>query len=895
MPAKEKPSSSKWLKQVIFANENAIADSQLLSTGDVIQKLTINGAIEEAWVFSCALRCVSTILDREYLSTAAKLQVGSQESLPQSHRASVGEKLVLLRQLLRLMGDGFSMAIPADIVKGKPNDANVWGLRFRSSRSNRLTVSAEAASFSESPWGSGKFDPKLFDPRAELRRRFDYQPPDGALICSTPFKSYQSKTQKEAMRAIFLAPERSVILISLPTGSGKSLFCQLPALHWTRKGNDANGKLTVMICPTLALIEDQYQAATTAFGNRNDKVVRAIGGTPDAQRQQILTRIEGGAAALVLMTPEVALGYANEALKEAARHSNIRMLVVDEVHLLETWGTKFRPAIQRLANLRRELSDLDPHITTVLLSATIKPSTTQRIQTLYVGDQDRFVFFNGSDIRNEHDFVKSVHQDAQSRENFIHRSVHKLPRPMIIYTTRVDDAEQITNDLVKVGFNRLRCFTGRTQDQDRQKIIEDWRKDRIDLVVATSAFGLGIDKADVRVVLHATIPESLDRFYQEVGRGARDGFPCLSWMTAVRDDNQLASKHALGSILTPKLLAERWLALVRDGERDVQQQSAIVWRVDLNARWKRVREQSEQSGDKNQEWNEGTLLFFERAGLINWRGVNDDGRIEIEISDLNIAPPPKEKEPAFLKELVEKLTPIREAEQDENRKSLQLVFDWVFAKDGKCAGRKFEEIYGLASSRECGRCWTCRENSVEPDLSLAQASTELSFPLEPREKVGLSHSLQRRVGNFKIGLIEYRSVEGSDQANRQLSELVGRLAQDGVQQFFCSSILQQDVGEAASREPSSLGLTLNLDKLWKDIYLHELKNIPSSAIIAADDKTRESMRQFESFVDRLEPNTRLIVILPRRYQVTAQENYPLAERLTYSSPIDASEYLSSLE
>lgn len=115
-------------------------------------------------------------------------------------------------------------------------------------------------------------------------------------------------------------------------------------------------------------------------------------------------------------------------------------------------------------------------------------------------------------------------------------AVCNLPRPLILYATKVKEVEEWGAQLRGLGFRRLAVVTGASSADHRGRVIEQWRDGHLDIVVATSAFGLGVDQSDVRAVVHACIPETIDRFYQEVGRGGRDGKASVSLMLYTKAD-----------------------------------------------------------------------------------------------------------------------------------------------------------------------------------------------------------------------------------------------------------------------------------------------------------------------------------------------------------------------
>lgn len=137
-------------------------------------------------------------------------------------------------------------------------------------------------------------------------------------------------------------------------------------------------------------------------------------------------------------------------------------------------------------------------------------------------------------------------------------AVYHLPHPLIIYGTKVKDVENWKRELTRAGFKRCDLMTGKSTTQQREQLIEKWREGKIDIVVATSAFGLGIDQSDVRAVIHVCIPETIDRFYQEVGRGGRDGKACMSLTLYTTEDFNVARGLNEKSTITIERGLQRW-------------------------------------------------------------------------------------------------------------------------------------------------------------------------------------------------------------------------------------------------------------------------------------------------------------------------------------------------
>jgi hypothetical protein len=198
---------------------------------------------------------------------------------------------------------------------------------------------------------------------------------------------------------------------------------------------------------------------------------------------------------------------------------------------------------------------------------------------------------------------------------FVIDAIRRAPRPFILYVTRPDEAAQWLELLLAKGFERVRHFTGETPAGERQRLLEDWKRDRLDGMVATSAFGLGVDKGDVRTIVHATLPESLDRFYQEVGRSGRDGMASASLLLFTESDVEQARGMAGARLIGNDIGYDRWTAMV-DNPLHLASAPGDIW-LDLD----RLRPDLNTHGKTNRMWNLRTLNLMASAGLIEITGL----------------------------------------------------------------------------------------------------------------------------------------------------------------------------------------------------------------------------------------------------------------------------------
>lgn len=682
-------------------------------------------------------------------------------------------------------------------------------------------------------WGNEDLDVSVPMPPME-RRRPDATVPADAVLRRFGWQHYASAAQRDAVRSILSAPERAVILVVIPTGGGKSLCAQLPAFHWTRAGW-TTGAMTVVITPTVALALDQVRAAKSRFCGGAERVVALLGGTSELRKAELLRDIADGAPSLVFMSPEMALGtQGRAALIAAARAGRLASFVVDEAHLISTWGVKFRPDLQRLARFRHELAAISPTMVSVLLSATVTPEGRRRLRDLYATPADNFMEINGSELRPEHDFSIVDARSPDERDQLAVDLVRRLPRPLLLYTTKVDQAEQFSRRLHDLGFWRQRAFTGETPQREREEVIDAWRADQLDFVVATSAFGLGIDKPDVRAVVHVTLPESLDRFYQEVGRSGRDGFSATSVVIRCAGDESLAVDLLMSNLLKSDTAAKRWVSMWRSSRPEpdwTPDPRMTIRQVDLDDRAEHVQRQAEASGRRNAEWNAAAILLLERARLVAVHKMDtlvDDQchrwwTIATSEADL------------FDHEqlLAQRVEDTRAREQQENQEALRRLAEALDPRSSVCLLAQLAEVYGLVTGSSCGRCPHCRSRGLPSMPSPARSPLGPAWSTAPRRSRTLHHKVQAVLdrGFSQVVLVGPRAALARGLKDAGISRTLSGLAEGGVEQFICSEAEREHLLEVLGGGPKeALGITVTLQDLLRQ-PLVRLFPLPTAVVL----------------------------------------------------------------
>ncbi|MGW5049611.1 RecQ family ATP-dependent DNA helicase [Actinokineospora sp. NPDC004072] len=294
------------------------------------------------------------------------------------------------------------------------------------------------------------------------------------------------------------------VLAVLPTGAGKSAIYQVPALL-------LDGP-TVVVSPLIALQQDQQEGIE---GSRAPDAVVLNSAQSEAENRAAWAALGDGTAEYVFLSPEQ---LAKDELVDALAELGVSLFVVDEAHCVSTWGHDFRPDYLRLGPVLQRLG----HPRAVALTATAAPPVRQDIARR-LGLRDHREVMASFDRPNLHLAVDRFTSDDRKRAAVVD-AVRERSGVGLLYAATRKDTEYYAGELAAAGVRVAHYHAGMAAG-DRERVHEDFLSGAVDVVVATSAFGMGIDKPDVRFVVHASVPDSLDSYYQQIGRAGRDGEP----------------------------------------------------------------------------------------------------------------------------------------------------------------------------------------------------------------------------------------------------------------------------------------------------------------------------------------------------------------------------------
>ena len=304
----------------------------------------------------------------------------------------------------------------------------------------------------------------------------------------------------------------------MPTGGGKSLTFQVPAM--TMKG------LCLVVTPLIALMKDQVD-------NLRQRGIRSLAVYSGMTRQEIITTLENaifGDYKFLYVSPE---RLVTQLFLSKLRDMDVCMLVVDESHCISQWGYDFRPSYLKIADIRQHL----PNIPVLALTATATPEVIDDIQA-QLHFREKNVFRKSFERKNLAYSVRNTEGKAEELVQILRRTKGSS----IVYVRSRQRTKEISDFLVQNNFSSDYYHAG-LSSADKTKKQNAWKKNETRIIVCTNAFGMGIDKPDVRVVIHTDLPNSIEEYFQEAGRAGRDGDSASAIILFEKNDSTKLKKR----------------------------------------------------------------------------------------------------------------------------------------------------------------------------------------------------------------------------------------------------------------------------------------------------------------------------------------------------------------
>lgn len=470
------------------------------------------------------------------------------------------------------------------------------------------------------------------------------------------FDSFQGLQESIIKR---ITEEKKHSLVLMPTGSGKSMCYQIPALYFDNR--------TIVISPLIALMQDQVDA----LQKRNISAAFINSTLPKDQRERRLKQFVDGTIRLLYVTPE---RFRKTDFLEQIQKVTIDLLAVDEAHCISEWGHDFRPDYSRIGEFREFLGNP----LTIALTATATHDVQEDIiKKLNIDRKDIKIFHQGIERPNLRLEAVDVIDDKEKLKE-INLTLEKYSGGGIIYFSLIKTLERFSEILRQNGFNH-NVYHGKLENTERKKVQRDFLSGRENTILATNAFGMGIDKPDIRFVIHAEVPSSIESYYQEIGRAGRDGNTSVCVLLYNQED--LYTQMEFIKWANPN--ADFYFALFNLLKRDlgVINSSGIEF----------LREQMNFK-NKNDFRIETALAILDRFGVTEGELERKNLRIINELPDI-----------------LENEEYLKEKLLNDNKKLLSVV---NYFRSVECRRVFISDYFGFPGENPCGNCDNCTINGV---------------------------------------------------------------------------------------------------------------------------------------------------------------------------------------
>ncbi len=487
------------------------------------------------------------------------------------------------------------------------------------------------------------------DPRAALEKHFGF----------SEFKDGQDRV----VSALLSGRDALVVM---PTGGGKSLCYQLPAL--------VMDGVTVVVSPLIALMKDQVDGL-----ERKGIAATVINSTlSPGEQQERIRQLREGAFKLVYVAPE---RFRSRSFTDALRQVDIALFAVDEAHCLSQWGHDFRPDYLRLKDAVAALG----HPQTAAFTATATPEVRADILT-HLALRDPFVSVSGFERPN---LALTVTQVAGNREKYERlEAVVREHRTGIVYCATRKKVEEVADSLALQGVKVI-AYHGGMDDRDREHAQNAFLDRSRDVVVATNAFGMGIDRADVRFVVHFETPGSIEAYYQEAGRAGRDGEPAVCELLFNYADTRTQEFFIEGNNPGYETICDvyRTLRMLADDKHEVMMP---------------IRDLASTVGAKNDMGVGSALATLGRAGYLERFDVQGERTRGTRLTRPEIPPEGLELDRAALEE-----------KERRDREKIEAMIRFSYSED--CRQEWILDYFGEKGASECGSCDMCNRHADQGD------------------------------------------------------------------------------------------------------------------------------------------------------------------------------------
>ncbi len=453
--------------------------------------------------------------------------------------------------------------------------------------------------------------------------------------------------------------EKKSSLVLMPTGSGKSLCYQIPALYFDNR--------TIVISPLIALMQDQVDV----LRKKNIPAAFINSTLSKQEREKRLTDFIDGKIKLLYVTPE---RFRKHDFIEQIKKVKIDLLAVDEAHCISEWGHDFRPDYSRIGQFR-ELLD-NPLTIALTATATIEVQK-DIIKKLNLNNDQIKIFHHGIERPNLRLEAVDVFDDKEKLREII-STLEKYDGCGIIYFSLIKTLENFSELLGDIGFKHG-VYHGKLEDRQRKSMQRDFLSGKQKLILATNAFGMGIDKADIRFVIHAEVPSSIESYYQEIGRAGRDGKASVCVLLYNQEDLYTQMQFIKWSNPDANFYSAMYDILKR--EIGIINSSGVDY----------IREQISFK-NKSDFRVETALAMLDRYGVTEG---------EIEKQNLQIV--------NELPDILQDEDHLQEKLLNDNKKLLSVV---NYFRGEKCRRVFISDYFGFPGEKPCGNCDNCTINGV---------------------------------------------------------------------------------------------------------------------------------------------------------------------------------------